>query len=89
MEFKRFSGDPIEDLDGTIWDWWGICPVTGDPVMQRSLAKAEFYLDFEIDYQELMYFREHLPDSIQPENHESEPGERYVVIVQRKKAVGA
>lgn len=36
MEFKMFNGDPIEDQDGTVWDWWGICPITGDPVLQND-----------------------------------------------------
>jgi hypothetical protein len=45
MEFKRFNGEPIEDCDGTIWDWWGVCPVTGDPVLQRTLEKPELIRD--------------------------------------------
>ena len=35
MIFYEF-GKPIVDTDGTIWDWWGLCPKTGDPVLLRS-----------------------------------------------------
>jgi hypothetical protein len=36
LEFKQFNGNLITDSDGT-WDWWGICPVTGDPILLRIL----------------------------------------------------
>jgi hypothetical protein len=36
VTFKRFAGNPIVDDDGTAWDWWGICPATGDPVLLRG-----------------------------------------------------
>lgn len=35
VTFYQF-GNPIVDTDGTIWDWWGLCPNTGDPVLLRS-----------------------------------------------------
>lgn len=30
-------GRPIVDSDGTVWDWWGLCPTTGDPILLRSV----------------------------------------------------
>lgn len=32
IEFKRFRR-PIRENDGTIWTHWGLCPVTGEPVL--------------------------------------------------------
>jgi len=26
---------PIEDTDGTVWDEWGACPTTGEPILCR------------------------------------------------------
>lgn len=36
LEFKLFNGDPIVDSDGTIWERWGICPTTGDPILLKE-----------------------------------------------------
>jgi hypothetical protein len=41
LEFHFFVGAPIEDPDGTIWNRWGLCPITGDPVLLRSLTQEE------------------------------------------------
>lgn len=37
MEFKPFKGHPIDDN----WNWWGICPTTGDPVLLRLMDDDE------------------------------------------------
>lgn len=37
---KKFDR-PIEDTDGTIWDWWATCPTTGDPIIARNLESEE------------------------------------------------
>lgn len=34
LEFKRFVR-PIEDEDGTLWNYWSLCPNTGDPILLR------------------------------------------------------
>lgn len=26
---------PIEDSDGTVWNWWTLCPITGEPVLMK------------------------------------------------------
>ena len=39
--FVHINGDPITDEDGTMWDWWALCPVTGDPIlMHDTVARA-------------------------------------------------
>ena len=38
-EFKR----PIVDKDGTIWDFWGICPTTNKPVLMHSEKIGDDY----------------------------------------------
>lgn len=38
VEFEQFIKHPITDSDGTIYDWWGLCPVTGDPILMRKLG---------------------------------------------------
>ena len=35
LEVYRFQR-PIEDSDGTVWDSWGLCEVTGEPVLVKS-----------------------------------------------------
>jgi hypothetical protein len=37
LEFRHFNGQPIDD----IWDWWAICPITGDPVLGRRGGYAD------------------------------------------------
>jgi len=32
IEFKKFVR-PVEDSDGTLWNWWGFCPRTLDPIL--------------------------------------------------------
>ena len=43
MAFKKFVGSPIVDEDGTVWNYWATCPVTGDPVLGHLVPpdKAE------------------------------------------------
>lgn len=36
IEFKHFTGASFEDADGIVYDWWGLCPVTGDPVLMTN-----------------------------------------------------
>lgn len=36
IEFKHFVGASLEDPGGVIYDWWGLCPVTGDPVFMTN-----------------------------------------------------
>lgn len=43
LRFKQ-AKNPIIDEDGTTWEWWALCPNTGDPVLLRILepkAKEE------------------------------------------------
>ena len=41
LTFKRFA-QPIVDPDGTIWDYWTLCPVSDDPILLRKIeANAE------------------------------------------------
>ena len=32
--FTSFK-QPIEDSDGTIWNYWGICPFNDEPILLR------------------------------------------------------
>lgn len=41
MEFKPFVRYPFEDSDGTVYYQWGLCPVTGDPVLIAKLTSEE------------------------------------------------
>lgn len=34
--FQPFAMWPIEDVDGTIWTHWALCPVTGEPVLLKE-----------------------------------------------------
>lgn len=34
MEFRRFQR-PIIDSDNTVWNFWGSCPTTKEPVLLR------------------------------------------------------
>lgn len=38
-QFKRLHRS-FEDL-GHVWEWWGECPITGDPVFARDLPMQE------------------------------------------------
>lgn len=43
LRFKQ-AKNPIIGEDGTTWEWWALCPNTGDPVLLRILepkAKEE------------------------------------------------
>jgi hypothetical protein len=33
--FERLD-HPVEDADGTAWDWWATCPTTGQPILMRD-----------------------------------------------------
>lgn len=32
----RFSKHPVEDNDGTVWQYWGICPLSGEPILMTT-----------------------------------------------------
>lgn len=34
LEFKQFL-QPVIDDDGTVWNYWATCPVTGDPILMK------------------------------------------------------
>lgn len=38
--YKQFER-PVEDTDGTVWNWWGTCPVTGDPILMAEIIRHE------------------------------------------------
>jgi hypothetical protein len=43
LRFKQ-AVNPIISEDGTTWEWWALCPNTGDPVLMRIVepkAKEE------------------------------------------------
>lgn len=35
LSFRKFIKSPVVDEDGTVWDYWAVCPTTGDPVLQK------------------------------------------------------
>lgn len=37
LKFFKFTSYPIEDKDGARWDYWAICPATGDPILMREI----------------------------------------------------
>lgn len=39
--FWRFVGNKPVDSDGTVWGWWGLCQITGDPVFMREIPGEE------------------------------------------------
>lgn len=41
LSFTKFVGNPVEDEDGTIWNWWAMCPVTGDPILAKIEPPTE------------------------------------------------
>ena len=40
LKFHKFK-QPIVDEDGTVWEYWTICPRTGDPVLLRTIKKEK------------------------------------------------
>jgi len=32
LEFRPLT-NPIEDYDGTIWNYWALCPNNGEPIL--------------------------------------------------------
>lgn len=36
LEFKEFTQNPIEDSDGTIWNYWALCPITNEPILLKK-----------------------------------------------------
>jgi hypothetical protein len=35
LEFKEFTINPIEYSDGTVWNYWALCPVTQEPILLK------------------------------------------------------
>lgn len=48
LEFKQFIIEPIQDSDGTVWNYWALCPTCDEPI----LLKVK-------DDQEAMYGNQH------------------------------
>lgn len=40
MKFNKFAINPIEESDGTVWNYWGLCPITGEPVLNRIVQTS-------------------------------------------------
>jgi len=36
MTFRKFTRRAIEDDDGVLWQWWGLCPITSEPVLMSD-----------------------------------------------------
>lgn len=41
LNFIEFSKNPIEDSDGTIWNYWAICPNTNEPILLKVINDKE------------------------------------------------
>lgn len=41
VEFKRFK-KPVVDRDGTVWEYWGTCPLTGDPILLSVIQEPNY-----------------------------------------------
>lgn len=39
IDFRHFKGHSFEDCDDVVYDWWGLCPETGDPVLLTNDPK--------------------------------------------------
>lgn len=37
--FKQFAQNPIEDSDGTIWNYWAMCPDTKEPILLKIVER--------------------------------------------------
>ena len=35
LEFKRFKQNHIEDSDGTVWNYWALCPIYDEPILLK------------------------------------------------------
>lgn len=35
LSFTKFSKYPIEDIDGTVYNYWALCPITREPILLR------------------------------------------------------
>lgn len=34
LEFLLFE-NPIEDTDGTVWNYWSVCPTNNEPILLK------------------------------------------------------
>ncbi len=37
VEFEAFTRPPVDD-DGTVWERWGVCPTTGEPILLSEMV---------------------------------------------------
>ena len=40
VRFDRFT-IPIEDSDGTVWEWFGNCPNLDEPILMKDIKESE------------------------------------------------
>jgi hypothetical protein len=40
VSFRTFANPP--EFDSSIYDWWGTCPVTGEPILMRMEQDARY-----------------------------------------------
>ena len=38
VDFRHFRGNPFVDADDIVYEWWGLCSNTGDPVLLTNKA---------------------------------------------------
>ena len=43
IKYKQFKR-PFVDSDGTIYQWWAICPVNNDPILMHAEQVRDGYL---------------------------------------------
>lgn len=41
VTFYKFINNPIRDTDGTIWNYWRLCPNTQEPILLKVIEKDE------------------------------------------------
>lgn len=41
LEFSKFIQNPIEDSDGTIWNYWALCPTNSEPVLLKVIERND------------------------------------------------
>ena len=40
LEFNSFE-NAVEDTDGTVWDYWALCPINGEPILLKVTKTDE------------------------------------------------
>lgn len=41
LKFNKFKNNSIEDCNGVAWDWWGLCPVTLEPILLKIVIRND------------------------------------------------